>query len=802
MDILLRDLRFALRQLRRTPAFTMAAVACLALGIGATTAIFTTVDGVLLRPLPFPEPERLVTIWGHHASIGREAASLPDFLDWRRESRSFSAMAAQANTQFTVTGAGEPEVVRGAFVTANYFRVLGAPIPVGRGFRDEEERSGATRVAILGDGFWRREFGGRADAVGRQITLGGVAYTIVGAGARGLSVPEDVEVWAPFPTDTTLGRRNDFLQVIGRLAAGADQRRAGEELTTIARRLAQAYPASNSGWGVELIGLQERIVGEIRPALLLFMGAVGLVLLIACANVANLMLARVATREHEVTIRAALGASRRRLIRQLLTESVVLALVGGALGLGLAVWGVRALQGLEPGTIPRLDEIGVNGTALAFALGLSVVTGLLFGVAPAVRLMPYDLGGGLAEGGRGTAGHRSAGRTRSLLVLAEVALACVLLVGAALLLTSFIRLQGVDPGFAPKDILTARLTLPRARYADSARQMAFADALLAQVRSLPGVRSAALASDAPLGDGPPYWAFAVAGVEQPAPEVVQDAVVFRATPDYFRTFAIPLVRGRLFEARDRGDAAPVALVSEGLSKRFWPGRSPLGARITFGDPEDSTYVWMTVVGVVGDVRQEGPAAAAYPQIYVPLAQLSSRSLLIALHTSGEPLALTPALERAISGLDANLALGRVATMDERVAGTLARPRVNALLLGAFAATALMLAALGIYGVIAYGVVQRTRELGIRRALGARSEDVLRLVLRQGMGPVLGGLALGLGGAAVASRVLRGLLYGVGATDPITYAVVAAFLAAVALVASYLPARRAATADPVVALRKE
>ena len=426
---------------------------------------------------------------------------------------------------------------------------------------------------------------------------------------------------------------------------------------------------------------------------------------------------------------------------------------------------------------------------------LSVVTGLLFGVAPAVRLMRYDLRGGLAEGGRGTAGHRSAGRTRSLLVLAEVALACVLLVGAALLLTSFVRLQGVDPGFAPRDILTARLTLPRARYADSTRQTAFADALLAQVRSLPGVRSAALASDAPLGDGPPYWAFAVAGVEQPPPEVVQDAVVFRTTPDYFRTFAIPLVRGRLFEASDRGDAAPVALVSEGLSQRYWPGRSPLGARITFGDPEDSTSVWMTVVGVVGDVRQEGPAAAAYPQLYVPLAQAPSRSLLIALHTSGEPLALTPAVKRAISGLDANLALGRVATMDERVAGTLARPRVNALLLGGFAATALMLAALGIYGVIAYGVVQRTRELGIRMALGARSEDVLRLVLRQGMAPVLAGLALGLGGAAVASRVLRGLLYGVGGTDPITYAGVAAFLAAVALVASYLPARRAATGGP-------
>jgi putative ABC transport system permease protein len=798
----LQDVRYALRSLRHHPVFTLTAVLTLAIGIGANTAIFSVVNAVLLRPLPFPEPERLVTVWGHHAAIGRETASLPDFLDWRRESRSFAGMAARANTQFILTGAGEPEVVRGALVTANYFRVLGAPIPVGRGFRDEEERGGAARVAVLSDGFWRREFGGSTEVVGRQITLGGVPYTIVGAGARGLAVPDEVDVWSTFPTDTTLGRRNDFLEVVGRLAPGADQRRAQEEMTTIARRLERAYPNSNGGWGVELVGLQERIVGEIRPALLVFMGAVGLVLLIACANVANLMLARVAAREREVTIRAALGASRRRLVRQLLTESVVLSLAGGALGLGLAVWGVHALQALEPGTIPRLEEIGVNANALAFALGLSVATGLLFGIVPATRLMRYDLRDGLAEGGRGMAGHRSAGRTRSLLVLAEVALACVLLVGAALLLTSFVRLQHVDPGFQPGGILTARVTLPRARYDDPARQAAFADALLERVRNLPGVTEAALASDAPLGDGPPYWSFAVAGVEQPGPDVVQDAVIFRTTPDYFRTFAIPLLRGRLYDASDRGDAAPVALVSQALAQRYWPDRSPLGARITLGNPADTSSVWMTVVGVVGDVRQEGPAAAAYPQLYLPLAQVSSRSLLIALRTPGDPPSLTPAVKRAVSAIDPGLALGRVATMEERVAGALARPRVNALLLGGFAATALVLAALGIYGVIAYSVVQRTRELGIRMALGARAADVLQLVLRQGMAPVLGGLALGLAGAAVASRVLRGLLYGVGGTDLTTYAAVATFLAAVALLASYLPARQAAAADPVVALRNE
>ena len=799
---MLHDIRYALRSLRRHPGFTLTAVLTLGLGLGANTAIFSTVNGVLLRPLPFPEPERLVTVWGYHASIGREAASLPDFLDWRREARSFAGLAAWANTQFNLTGAGEPVVVRGALVTANYFRVLGAPIPVGRGFGEAEERRGAARVAVLGHGFWQREFGGRVDAVGQRITLGGVPYTIVGVGARGLALPEEVDVWAPLTTDTTLGRRNDFLQVVGRLALGVDLRAARQELGTIAGRLERDYPGSNSGWGVDLVGLQERIVGEIRPALLVFMGAVGLVLLIACANVANLMLARVASREREVTIRAALGASRRRLVRQLLTECVLLAVAGGALGLLLAVWGVRALQALEPGTIPRLGEVAVNGRAFAFALALSVATGLLFGLAPAARALRLDLRGGLGEGGRALAGHRSAGRTRALLVLAEVALACMLLIGAALLLRSFVRLQQVDPGFTPRGILTARVTLPRARYDDPVRQTAFADALLEQVRSLPGVASAALTSDAPLGDGPPYWSFAVAGVEPPPPEVVQDAVVFRITPDYFRTFAIPLIRGRLLDARDRADAARVALISEALARRYWPDRDPLGARLTLGDPADTASVWLTVVGVVGDVRQEGPASAAYPQLYLPLAQLSSRSLVIALRSTGDPRALAPAVKRAVAGIDASLALAQVATMEDRVAGVLARPRVNALMLGGFAVAALLLAALGIYGVIAYSVVQRTRELGIRMALGARTDDVLRLVLRQGMVPVVAGLLLGLGGAAAASRVLRGLLYGVGRTDLATYAGVAVFLGAVALTASYLPARRAALADPVVSLRNE
>ena len=797
---MLHDIRYALRSLHRHRVFALTAILTLGLGIGANTAIFSAVNGVLLRPLPYPDPDRILTIWGHHPAIGRESASLPDFLDWRK-ARSFSGMAAWANAAFTVTGTGEPEVVSGALVTPNYFRVLGAPIPLGRDFRDDEAR-GAARVVVLSQGYWQRAYGGRPDVVGSQITLGGVPYTVVGAGARGLALPAEVDVWAPFQTDTTLGRRNDFLQVIGRLAPSATAETAQVELATIARRLEAEYPASNAGWGVELIGLHERIVGEIRPALLVFLGAVALVLLIACANVANLMLVRVAARERELTIRAALGASRRRLVRQLLTESVLLALAGGVLGLGLAVWGVSALRALEPGTLPRLDEVRLDARALAFALVLSVGTGLLFGVVPAVRARRFDLRGGLAEGGRALSGARSAARTRNALVLAEVALASVLLVGAALLLRSFVGLTRVDPGISVDGILTARVTLPRFRYDDPARQVAFADALLDRARALPGVASAALGSAAPVDDAVPYWAIALAGVEQPPPDVVQDAVVYRASPEYFHTFGLPLIRGRLFEAADRADRTPVAVVSQGLAQRYWPGRDPVGSRITFGDPTDSATSWMTVVGVVGDVRQDGAVSPAYPQIYVPFAQLSNRSVVVALRTGRNPLALAAPLKQVLAGVDPGLALSQVTTMEQRVAGTLARPRVNALLLAGFAATALVLAALGIYGVIAYSVVQRTRELGIRVALGASADAVLGMVMRQGLTPVMIGLGVGLGVAAVGSRVLRSLLYGVTATDLATYGAVAAFLTVVASAASYVPARRAARSDPVQALRAE
>ena len=802
MHALRQDLRYALRTLRRSPGFALAVVATLAIGIGANTAVFSAVNGVLLRPLPFREPDRLMAIWGHHVSIGRETASLPDFLDWRRQSRGFERMAALTNTRYNLAGEGEPEVVRGAIATADLFPLLGMTAERGRVFGPESERAGAARVVLLGEGFWRRRFGASPEVIGRSLLLSGVSHTVIGVVPQARRLQQEADVWTPLTTDTALGRRSDFLTVVGRLAPGVTAERAQQEMSTIATRLEREYPASNSGWGVELVGLQEQLVGAARPALLVFMGAVALVLLIACANVANLLLARVASREREVTIRAALGAPRHRLVRQLLGESVVLALAGGTVGMLVAMWGAQLLSALGPGAIPRREELGIDPAALGFALALSLTSGVLFGLVAARRALGVEAHAGIREGGRGLSGGVGLRRTRSLLVLSEVALAFILLVGAALLLRSFARLQQVEPGFAGGGLLTARVSLPRGTYAEEPARAAFGERLLARLQATPGVRSAALVSDLPLGGSPPYWAFTVAGVEPPPPDVAQDAVVYFSSPGYFSTVGIPLRDGRLFDASDRADAPPVAVIGEALARRYWPDRSPLGQRITFDNPTDTSATWLTVVGVVGDVRQETLAAPAYPQVYLPFAQTPVRSVVVVARSDGDPLGLLPALRGHTAELDPTLPLSEVATMDQVVAATLARPRVNALLLSGFALVALALAAIGIYGVISYGVIQRTRELGIRTALGADSSRLLRLVVRQGMAPVLLGVALGAAGALAGGRVLRSLLFGVGVADPATFVAVTLFLLGVALLASYLPARRASRSDPMVALRSE
>ena len=794
--------RHALRSLRRAPAFTLAAVTTLALGIGANTAIFSVVSGVLLNPLEYADADRLTVVWGRHATIGQETASLPDFLDWRSQAGSFETLAAMTHTRFNVTGSGEPEVVRGAVATAGLLGVFGVVPTVGRGFREDEERSAAARVAMLGEGYWRRRLGGQSGIVGRQILLSGVPHTVVGIVPAALRLEEPVDVWTPLVTDSTRPRRADFLTVFGRLRDGATLEQAQEEMTTIARRLEVQYPETNAGWSAEVVSLREQMVGDIRPALLVFMGAVGLVLLIACANVANLMLARVAGRSREVTIRSALGASRARIAGELLLESVLLALLGGGLGLLLALWGIEALRSLQPGTIPRIEEIGLDPRVLGFALALALLTGLLFGLAPVWRLAGRDPREGLGERSRGATGGQGIHQARSALVLAEVALAFVLLAGATLLLRSFDRLQQVDPGFSPDRVLTARLHLPHLKYGDEPKQLAFGEQLLARAAGQPGVRSAALVSDAPLGDSPPYLSFDIQGRESPTNGSVQDAAVFTASTEYFETLRIPLVEGRFFGESDRAGGEGVTVINQAMARRFWGRGTAIGARITLGNPGDPDASWLTVVGIAGDVRHDRLSDQAYPQIYLPFAQVPTRSMVLAVRAEADPTSLVPALRRSIAELDPDLPLANVTTLEERKAASLARPRVNAAVLGGFALAALVLAAVGIYGVVAYGVVQRTRELGIRMALGAGGGTLLRMVIRQGMTPVLAGLALGLVGALAGGRALRSLLFGVGAADPATFGAVTFFLVAVALAAIYLPARRAARSDPMAALRND
>jgi predicted permease len=794
---MLADLRTALRSLRRHPGFTAAVALTLALGLGANTAIFSVVNAVLLRGLPYAQPERLVMAFTTYPDFGHSATSLPDFLDWRDGAAGAVELAAVANTTFNLTGGGAPERATGAVVTANYFPLLGAAPAVGRGFTAEEERGGAPKVVVLGHDFWRRRFGGDASAVGRALVMNGVPYTVVGVAPTRLDYPTDVDLWIPLRTDTTRARRAEFLSVVGRLRPGVTVERARDALATVGRRLQEQYPETNSPrLSIDLVPMRDEIVGGARASLLVFMGAVGLVLLVACANLANLLLVRATTREREVAIRSALGADRGRVFRQMLAESLALAALGGALGVTLAFAAVRALRASGLEALPRLDEVGLDGRALAFAAVLSLATGVLFGLAPALRLSREELQGTLRGGGRGIAGHGGAQRLRAGLVLAEVALSILLLVGAGLLLRSFVEMQRSRAGFDPQRVLTLQVSLPRASYADAQRVRDFWPALLDRAGAVPGVRAAAVASQLPLTSSG-YLSFSIEG-RTPPPDAMEDVQPFNVSDGYFRALGVALVRGRVFGPEDGAAAPRVAVVNEEAARRFWPGRDPIGARITTGDTTD----YMTVVGVVADVKQEGLTAKPYPQLYSVAAQNPMRGMYVVVKTAGEPQAAAAAMRRVIAGLDPELPVYGVMPMTERVSKSVARPRLTALLVGVFAAVALALAAVGIYGVVAFAVAQRTRELGVRMALGATTADVRRLVIGQGMAPVVGGLVLGVGLAAVATRAIGGMLYGVSALDPLTYLAVALFLASVALAATWLPSRRAVRVPPAVVLREE
>jgi putative ABC transport system permease protein len=807
MRTLLKDVRYAARVLARQPGFTLVAVLALALGVGANTAIFSVVKAVLLKPLPYPESDRLVWLREVNPAnnIPDEPASAPNFNDWRTDARTLDGVAAYSETALTMTGDGEPERIPAAATSANFFRVLGVAPALGRDFLAEEETQGKNRVVVISHGLWRRRFGASPNVIGQALTFGGNQFTVVGVAPPDFKNPvpgaKPAEAWFPlaFNFDPSR-RRSDFLSVFARLKQGATVEQARAELEGVGARLARDYPATNTGWSVSLVPLREKVVGDVRLALLVLMGVVGFLLLIACANVANLLLARATSRRQEIAVRSALGAGRRRLVRQFLTESVLLALAGGALGLLFAWWGVELLVSLSPGNIPRLDEVGLDRSVLLFTFGVSLLTGVVFGLLPALQASKTDLASSLKEGGsRGATAGAGASRLRNVLVVSEIAIAVVLLAGAGLMIRSFEAIRDVDPGFRPDRTLTSDFSLPAAKYKEDAQVTSFFEQLGARAAAMPGVERVGLVSNIPFSGGD-IAGFVIDGRPEPPPEQVLDAEYRVVSPDYFDVMGIPVVRGQLFTERDRAGSPAATVINETMARRYWPGEDPIGKRINLGDPSSSP--WRTIVGVVRDIRNESLDKEPYPQMYAPLAQFPRRQMTLVARTSGEPSALVPALRRDLSSLDKDLPLYNVRTMEQVLADSISRRRFQMLLITAFAGVGLLLAAVGIYGVISYSVAQRRHEIGVRMALGARATDILRLVVGQGLGLALAGVGCGLVAAFALTRVMASLLYGVSATDPVTFASVSLALLGVALAACLVPARRATKVDPMVALRYE
>ena len=806
MDHLRQDLLYALRRLVKAPAFTVVAVVTLALGIGANTAIFSVVNGVLLKPLPYPESERLVGVY--HTANGRRAVmSGPNFTDVARTATSFENAAAISTGRMILTGQGEPIRIPVANVSASLFNVLRVRPILGRTFNADENTPGRTSIVVLSYGLWQQRFGGDPDVVGRRIQLDGVSREVVGVMPQGFSYPADRQAWLPVEYDQNFVTRQRgawYLDVVARLKPGVTTQQSATEVETIGRNLAREYPDADAEIGMTTYPLREAMVGDIRRAVFVLLGAVGFVLLIACANVANLLLARAAAREPEMAVRTALGAGRGRLVRQLLTESIILALVGAAFGLLLAVWGVEFLTSLKPQGIPRLDNIRIDGAVVLFTMAIAVVTGVLFGVAPAFTAT-RGLTASLKEGGRGAVTARGGARLRGALVVAELALAVMLLAGAGLLMRSFIKLQAVDPGFRPEQALTFELTLPEARYKEDPQIISFFDRLLPRLRALPGVRAAAAVMGLPLSGMDFVISFEVEG-RPPVPPSQRPAMQVRvATPDYFSTIGIPLKRGRGFSDDDRQGTTPVVLITETAARMFFPNEDPIGKTIKLGWGRGGgarRRAGGEVVGIVGDVKEAGLDEPNPPHIYMPLRQWPVGFMSIVVKTATAPPTLADAARTEVYAVDPNLPVSNVRTLDEIVARSISQPRFYMLLLAIFAGVALALAAIGIFGVLSYAVAQRTREIGIRMALGAQQHTVIGLVVREAMLLVAFGVASGTIAALVLSRTMTKMLFSVAPTDPATFAIVAAGLLAVALLASYLPARRATRVDPVVALRTE
>ncbi len=799
------DLRFAWRSLWKNPALTVIAVVALALGIGANTAIFSVVYGVLLKTLPFPEPERVIRLVDSNpsASLPRFSTAPPDFADWRAQNTVFSHLAANHRDNLNLTGDGEAERLLATRVSGDFFNVFGAKPLLGRPLLPSEDTPGGPKVAVLSERLWRRRFGADPGIVGKRLILNGESTLVAGVMPASFEIPQRTELWVPMQLVITEDQRGGhFLGVTGRLKPGVSIERAQNEMTGIAARLAKAHPDSNEGWGVNLIPLRDLMVEDIRPALFVLLGAVGLVLLIACANVANLLLSRLAAREREVAVRTALGAGRARLVRQFLTESTLLSVVGGLLGVLLAWRGTPLLLSLFNNRIPRAQEIGVDGTVLAFTVGLSLVTGILFGLLPALHASRSDLQSSLRDGAKGS-GDRRGRRTRSVLVFAEVAIAIVLLVGAGLLVRSLRELQNVQPGFRADHALSVQIQLPESSYREEPKQAAFFRDLLPRLEAIPGVQKAAAGYPLPFSGSRYMLAFGAEG--QAPPKSLSDmpaANMGFVSPEYFATLAIPIHDGRVFDDHDSLESEKVIVVNRSLAEKIWPGQSPVGKRITFGVPVNAESEWLRVVGVVADVRHAELNDEPGLQAYLPLLQSPSSEAALVVRTVGSPGAMTSAVAAAVREVDPALPVANAKTLDQLLSDSVAAPRANAVLLALLAVLALVLAAFGVYGVLSYSVSQRTREIGLRMALGAGGGDVLRQLLREGLATVLAGIATGLVGAFFLARTLGSLLYGVTVRDPVTFVGVPLVLLLVAVVATWVPARRATRVEPVVALRYE
>jgi putative ABC transport system permease protein len=807
---LAQDVKYGLRTMRRGPWFTAVVVITLALGIGANTAIFSVVNAVLLRPLPYPNAARLVSIKRVDARGGNVGGtiSFPTFTDFSAQAPSLQYAAAYNASYAWFGGGGEPERIEGVYASAGLFSTLGVGPALGRPFTEEEDRPGAPLVAVISHGTWQRRFGSDGGVIGREILLDGEKTTVVGVMPQGFNFPvgqKEMEFWVPLGSSAYApmrdNRRANNHNAIAALKPGADIRQAQSELDAVNARLADLFPEAHAGSAVRVADLQKEIVGDVRPALLVLLASVGFVLLIACANVANLLLARAAARGREMALRTALGASRGRILRQMLTESLLLSFAGGAVGLLVALWVLPLLVAIHPDSIPRVAEVSLDARLLAFAVGVSVLTGVLFGLAPALKVSRLDLNESLKEGGRGTSGGPARNRVRSLLVVSEVALSLVLLVGAGLLIRSFVALLGTPPGYDPSRVLTATLDVSPALQKEPGR---FFQQVRERVGELPGLESAGLTSLPPLSTFDTSIEFKIVGRPEPRPGETAVARPLAVDPDFLRVLRVPVRKGRGLGPQDTGGAAKVVLVNEALARRYFPGEDPLGKRLmlynTYAASEPAPY---EIVGVVGDIRHRGQNVPASPEYYVSYLQMPPPQMTLVVRSAAPDMEGVAAAVRArITEVDRGALVWEFRQMEELLSDSVAPQRFNALLLGLFAVVALALSATGILGVMSYTVAERTHEIGVRLALGAQRADILRLVVGRGMLLTLGGVALGSAAALGLTRLMSGLLYGVSATDPVTFIGIAGLLSVVALAACYVPARRATKVDPLIAMRYE